>query len=78
MLLAVATCISVVPRILCTNHLLAPEARSQEVLSRASPACRYRTAMIRHSAEDLKIRLEILAEGHDTRDVAAAVAVVGC
>ena len=36
--------------------------------------------MIRHSAEYLKLRIlrQILAVSHDTRHVAAAVAVVGC
>jgi len=33
--------------------------------------------VIGHRAENLEIWLEILAEGHDGRDVAAAVAVVG-
>jgi len=32
--------------------------------------------MIRHGAEDGEIGLEVLAEGHDTGDVSAAVAVV--
>lgn len=50
----------------------------QEVFSRTSPARRYRTAMVRHSAEDLEIRLEIFAERHDARNVAAAVAVIRC
>lgn len=54
------------------------EASSQEILSRSPPARRNRAAVIRHSAEDLKIRLEVLAEGHDARDVAAAVAIIWC
>jgi len=62
-------------RLLYTAHR---SMRSQEVFSRTSPSCRYSATMIRHSAEDLKIRLEILADRHDTRDVAASVAVVGC
>lgn len=34
--------------------------------------------MIRHSGEDLELWLEIFAEIHNGRDVAAAVTVVGC
>lgn len=33
--------------------------------------------MIRHGAEDLEVRVQVLAERHDARHVAAAVAVVG-
>jgi len=33
--------------------------------------------MIRHSAEDFEIRLQVLTERHDGRHVTAAVAVVG-
>ena len=33
--------------------------------------------MIRHSAEDLELLLEVLAKVHDGRDVSAAVAVIG-
>lgn len=32
--------------------------------------------MIRHGAENREIRLEVLVQGHDGRDVAAPVAVV--
>ena len=32
--------------------------------------------MIRHGREDGKVRLQILAQGHDTSDVSAAVTVV--
>ena len=32
--------------------------------------------MVGHGAEDLEVRLEILADRHDTRHIAASVAVV--
>jgi hypothetical protein len=49
----------------------------QEVLAGASSTRRHRAPVIRHSAEDLEVRLQVLAERHDRRHVAAAVAVVG-
>ena len=63
-----------------TKGITEPHAKAfdlQEVLARASPACWDRTPVIGHSAEYLKVWLEVLAERHDGGDVAAAVAVVG-
>lgn len=34
--------------------------------------------MIRYSAEYLEVGVQIFAESHDTRDIAAAVAVIRC
>ena len=49
----------------------------QKVLSPATTPSRHRTAMVGYGAENLEFLLEVLAQVHDGRDVAAAVAVVG-
>lgn len=49
----------------------------QEVFARASPAGGHGASVIRDSAENLEVGLQVFAEGHDRGDVTAAVAVVG-
>ena len=55
---------------------LLPPPPSQEILPPPLPPRRHRPPMIRHGAENLEVRLQILAHGHDTRHIPAAVAVV--
>lgn len=51
--------------------------RLQEVLTTSTSPRRDRSTMIRHGREDFEIRLQLIrVQGHDTRDVAAAVAVI--
>ena len=52
--------------------------RLQEVLASPSPASWHRPAVIWHGGEDLEVRLQVLAEGHDRGHVTAAVAVIRC
>jgi hypothetical protein len=63
-----------------TSRLSLPKKQAsvylQEVLARAPPTRWHCTSVIWHRAEDFEVRLQILAERHDRRHVAAAVAVV--
>lgn len=66
----------VVPfKILTLPHPL--HSHLQEILSSPLPPRRHSPAMIRHRTEDFEIWIEILAKRHDTRHVAASVAVIG-
>jgi hypothetical protein len=51
---------------------------SQEVLAPRAPTSGYSSLVIRYGAEDLEVRLEILAQVHYRSDVATAVAIVRC
>lgn len=50
----------------------------QEVLATTATTCGNSALVIWHGREDLKLGLEVLAQVHNGRDVATAVAVVGC
>ena len=53
-----------------------PPSAAEEVLARPAPARRHRPPIVRHGLEDGKVGLHVLAQRHDGRHVAAAVAVV--
>ena len=51
--------------------------RLQKVLSSALSTSRHGSPMIWHCAENLEVRVEVLAKRHDTCDIAASIAVIG-
>lgn len=50
----------------------------QEVLARSASTGWYGASVVGYGGEDGKVRVQVFAERHDRRDVAAAVTVVGC
>lgn len=61
---------------LMCSFKVASSIQSKEILAASTSACRNRSPLVRHSAEDGKLGVELLVKIHDGRNIAAAVTVV--